>query len=630
MEKALGRAGEKAAAGDSKPAEKQPVPPPVRFYIPLNVALWVTLLSHSFAALRAPIQDCDETYNYWEPLHYLNHGSGLQTWEYSPEYSIRSWAYILIHALPTKLIHLITGSKTFEFYGLRLIFALICASTEVRLYSAICRTLNPRIGVFYLMIAAFSPGFFYASIAFLPSSFAMYTSGLGLTAFMDWHNGGPKTAQGIMWFGIGALLGWPFAGALILPFVFEDWLSAILMSNTFDLFRRYLDGVARCLIVLAIQVSIDAFFFHKLVIVPLRIVLYNVIYTDSDRGPDIFGTEPWHYYIRNLLLNFNAFFLLALASFPMLIIQTTFFRNQTTKQTLFRTIILLSPFYLWLAIFTLQPHKEERFMYPAYPFLALNAAIALHMLLTWLGHRPTNPNTNSLLTKIPARAKLFIILLTIFLTLNISLLRTLGTVTAYQAPLKIYTHLPFHQHSSPTTGSVPASSQAQVNVCHAKDWYRFPTSFLLPQHPPHRPKFLPSKFKGLLPGEFSEAKYTVGLFGGTHLVPAGMNDRNEEDVGKYIGSVEWCDFLVDSYFPSEGGSDAKKGRVDEEEPAYVLDTEKWEKLACEPFLDTARSGVLGRVMWVPRAEELGWKEEDVPRWMRRVWGEHCLLKRRER
>ncbi|KPI35848.1 Alpha-1,2-mannosyltransferase alg9 [Cyphellophora attinorum] len=585
METGPGRVGEKSTAGSSKPAEKQLVPPPVQFYIPLNVALWVTLLSHSFAALRAPIQDCDETYNYWEPLHYLNHGSGLQTWEYSPEYSIRSWAYILIHALPTKLIHLITGSKTFEFYGLRLVFALICASTEVRLYSAISRTLNPRIGVFYLMIAAFTPGFFYASIAFLPSSFAMYTSTLGLTAFMDWHNGGPKTAQGIMWFGIGALLGWPFAGALILPFVFEDWLSAILMSNTFDLFRRYLD-------------------------------------------------EPWHYYIRNLLLNFNAFFLLSLASFPMLVIQTLFFRGQTTKQTVFRTIILLSPFYLWLAIFTMQPHKEERFMYPAYPFLALNAAIALHMLLTWLGHRPTN--TNSLLAKIPARAKLFVILLTVFLTLNISLLRTLGTVTAYQAPLKIYSHLPAHSRSSPSTGSVPASSQAQVNVCLAKDWYRFPTSFLLPSKPPHRPKFLPSKFKGLLPGEFSEAKYTVGLFGGTHLVPSGMNDRNEEDVHKYIDSVEHCDFLVDSYFPSKeegGGGEVEKGGSgghdgDVEEPAYVLDTEKWEKVACEPFLDTARSGVLGRVMWVPGVEELGWKEEDLPRWMRRVWGEHCLLKRR--
>lgn len=52
------------------------------------------------AALFAPIQDCDETFNYWEPAHYLSHGYGLQTWEYSPEYAIRSWLYIVLHAIP--------------------------------------------------------------------------------------------------------------------------------------------------------------------------------------------------------------------------------------------------------------------------------------------------------------------------------------------------------------------------------------------------------------------------------------------------------------------------------------------------------------------------------------------------
>ena len=28
------------------------------------------------------IHDCDEVYNYWEPLHFLLYGSGMQTWEY--------------------------------------------------------------------------------------------------------------------------------------------------------------------------------------------------------------------------------------------------------------------------------------------------------------------------------------------------------------------------------------------------------------------------------------------------------------------------------------------------------------------------------------------------------------------
>lgn len=28
------------------------------------------------------VHDCDEVYNYWEPLHYLLYGYGMQTWEY--------------------------------------------------------------------------------------------------------------------------------------------------------------------------------------------------------------------------------------------------------------------------------------------------------------------------------------------------------------------------------------------------------------------------------------------------------------------------------------------------------------------------------------------------------------------
>ncbi|KAK6735536.1 hypothetical protein RB195_018628 [Necator americanus] len=40
------------------------------------------------AALWSNISDCDEVYNYWEPLHLLLFGEGLQTWEYSPLYAI--------------------------------------------------------------------------------------------------------------------------------------------------------------------------------------------------------------------------------------------------------------------------------------------------------------------------------------------------------------------------------------------------------------------------------------------------------------------------------------------------------------------------------------------------------------
>ena len=109
-------------------------------------------------------------------------------------------------------------------------------------------------------------------------------------------------------------------------------------------------------------------------IVPLNIVLYNV-FGGAGKGPNIYGTEPWHFYIRNLILNFNLWFVLALAALPLVVLSYPVRGHAPTRQTILRTITVTLPFYLWLAIFTLQPHKEERFMYPAYPALALNAAI---------------------------------------------------------------------------------------------------------------------------------------------------------------------------------------------------------------------------------------------------------------
>ena len=70
-----------------------------------SVLAFVALLAvRLVAAARAPIMDCDETFNYWEPLHYVLHGSGMQTWEYSPQFALRSYVYIELHALVLRLL----------------------------------------------------------------------------------------------------------------------------------------------------------------------------------------------------------------------------------------------------------------------------------------------------------------------------------------------------------------------------------------------------------------------------------------------------------------------------------------------------------------------------------------------
>ncbi len=156
-------------------------------------------------------------------------------------------------------------------------------------------------------------------------------------------------------------------------------------------------------------------------------------------------------------------------------------------------------------------------MYPAYPFLGLNAAMAFHIVLSFVGS--SNPNT--LFGRVPARLKLVFASGFVILAIDAGVLRTIGMLTAYRAPLQIYGAL-----------QKPGMSRPGETVCFGKEWYRFPSSYFLPNG--MRAKFVKSAFDGLLPGEFNEAKVGFGLFAGTWLIPPGMNDQNIEDPGKYV------------------------------------------------------------------------------------------------
>lgn len=117
-----------------------------------------------------------------------------------------------------------------EFYFVRYGLAFVCALCQTVMYQVVSSTLNGRIGLFFLIATVTSPGNFHASTAFLPSSFAMYMCMLGAAAFMNWR-GGLKTSQGIFWFAVAGILGWPFAAALCLPFMLEEGVLALFSDR---------------------------------------------------------------------------------------------------------------------------------------------------------------------------------------------------------------------------------------------------------------------------------------------------------------------------------------------------------------------------------------------------------------
>ena len=78
----------------------------------------------------------------------------------------------------------------------------------------------------------------------------MYTTMLGLAAFLDWYDSS-RAAKGIFWFATGGIIGWPFAAVLVVPFVLEElFLSSPLGPTSLGGLMRILNGGVRSLIIL--------------------------------------------------------------------------------------------------------------------------------------------------------------------------------------------------------------------------------------------------------------------------------------------------------------------------------------------------------------------------------------------
>lgn len=495
------------------------------------------------AALLSNISDCDEIFNYWEPLHYLLYGNGFQTWEYSPTYAIRSWAYIRLHSILTWAhLNLFNSNKLLVFYFVRSMLALFCSLSEVHFYKGVALMFGNNVARMLLVFLTFGTGMFISAAAFLPSSFCMYMTFL---TFGSWMQGQLHFA--ILSVAAGAIIGWPFSAALGIPLAID-----ILLRR-----RSYLQFIKWCFIALVTMLLpcmiIDSYYYGKPVIASLNIVLYNVF---TEHGPDIYGVEPLSYYILNGFLNFNFAFILAMLSGPIIFISELLImlKIKGYKPAYILFLLFLTPMYIWVLIFFNQAHKEERFLFPIYPLICLSAAVStatiqkLYCVMKF--HKYLDSRWISLST------------LGIFIILSIS--RSIALFQGYHAPLEIY----------PSLLKVSENLKYQhpnIRVCIGKEWYRYPSSFFLPSN--FSMEFIKSDFRAQLPGHFSDLPPQ-----GSRHIPKYMNDANLEETSRYV-DVNSCHFLVDLSVP----------KYTVNEPNYALNAKQWKILKSIDFLDNARS-----------------------------------------
>lgn len=509
---------------------------------PLTAFLLLLTIRLSGALLN-PIADCDETYNYWEPLHALLHSSALQTWEYSPAFALRSYAFLLPFAVPARLgaalaAVISAAPKAAEFYAVRTALALASAGAEIALYDATALRFGAVASRTLLVFLASSPGLYRASTEFLPSSISMILATLATAC----HIMGRFTPA-VVAVAVSGVVSWPFAALLGVP-LFLHVLGRRGLTATLTVVLLAGGGLSAALFVT------DSYFYGKPTLAPLNIIRYNVFPPDG-AGPELYGTEPFSFYVTNLILNLT--FLPALA-----VLLPFLFPFLTFKRGLER-IIYLSPPYLWLAVFLCQPHKEERFLAPIYPSLALAASVAVADVAHILCHPSPLPRRFGTLRALVA-ATLPPALALVALAAGSS--RIALNTTAFRAPFAVFRQFVAHPHAP-----------GAINLCMGDHWYRFPSNFFLPDTTTLR--FVSSSFKGLLPAPFSSFSTAAPW----------LNQYNTPHQDQYTDPAE-CHYLA-TFKP--GGEDDLPG--------------KWLALFSEEMLDLDRSPPGYRSFWIPGRED---------------------------
>ena len=390
-------------------------------------------LLYIFAAMVNHVDDTDETFGYWEPLHFLLYGHGMQTWEYSPEYAIRTYSFITPFLIIGNIFKIVLSmfnihdflQKQICYYGIKIILGLFSAYSQ----SSLINIVNKEFGSFDAYILGIfllsSAGIFYASTSLLPSALCLNLVTLSLCALLQSennnninnnHNKKQKKHQEkqhlkIILVGSIAVLwtGWPFIGLLFLPIGLYLLYHKFTSSSTSgggssDIRNILIFGIQSIIIVIITlfpTLLIDYYYYGKLTWPSLNIFVYNTgtsLFSSFGLNPPLtsgdllYGVEPMSYYIKNMLLMLGICAPVGMLTLFLIPFTSTLERN--------RIVVVASCACVWLTVMLSRPHKEERFLYPIYTawclMATMNVRILIHIINNiWSTISSSNNNNNN-------------------------------------------------------------------------------------------------------------------------------------------------------------------------------------------------------------------------------------------
>ncbi len=611
---------------------------------------------------RAPITDCDEVYNYWEPLHFLNYGSGMQTWEYAPQYALRTYAYLLPMSLlsnfyekmfpycPVSVLNQVsrlispnitstfgfttfTQNKVLVFHLLRASISTITSIAELHLIHSLSTYYSIYVAIYTWILLLTSTGMFHTAPAYLPSATVMLCMFFSLSyQIQAWYyynfnnnikdnddhkyNKMESSFHKAIISGLIAILmtGWPFCAILFIPLGLYSTFTTYYTNNHGNLptiqrikyiLHLFQSVITYLIIIQLIVMIVDYKYYEKIISPTINIFIYNTGLFSNKNGDgsgiinrdELYGVEDVSYYIKNLILNWNVTGILGVLALPFLIILQLLSNNNNRhwkKNEIQIIVLMLLPMMLWIVMVFTRPHKEERFLFPIYPMLAIGAAMVIDKVLDLTNIHILFSNVyqgkgfsriisfDEEWKKVTHRIKIlggFCLLLPKVL---FSISRSMVLYDGYTSPLNLYTHLHHHIISERIRTNTSINNVNEpILVCTGGEWYRYPSSYHLPDV--SRLAFLKSSFGGQLPQQFS--KY--GSKEESLLIQSGhFNDMNQEETDRYV-DISQCSYVI--------------GLLDDSDLSNYMkiDDRQWTEIATYKFLDADKTSLLHRVLYLP-------------------------------
>ncbi|TVY53214.1 Dol-P-Man:Man(7)GlcNAc(2)-PP-Dol alpha-1,6-mannosyltransferase [Lachnellula cervina] len=250
----------------------------------------------------------------------------------------------------------------------RAVLGLFNTYSLLRFKNGLDREFGRGVGMwFILLMAGQFHVLFYASRT-LPNMYAFGLTTLASNALLPLT--GSRKINGESSGVKKAIFLFVFAGVVFrseVALLLATQLLVLLVQRKVSLKTIIPAGITSALVALAISVPIDSYFWQK----PLWPELWGFYYNAIQGKSADWGTSPLSYYFTSLLpkLLLNPLILLLL---PL---------AQSIPATQSPTMNLALPSFLYIAMYSLQPHKEARFIIYVVP--ALTAAAAIPASYIW-------------------------------------------------------------------------------------------------------------------------------------------------------------------------------------------------------------------------------------------------------